>query len=83
MNSITPFATEVFEEVVRHMESIILVHQEQNARDQSELLGKLKLLGMEEQRISKLIEPWNVLQIKPYLMHNLTSFRYIHMDFTQ
>ena len=75
MNSITPFATEVFEEVVRHMESISLVHQQQNESEQSEILGKLMLLGMEEQRISKLIEPWHVLQIKPDFIFCARIFR--------
>ena len=75
MNSITPFATEVFEEVVRHMESIILVHQEQNGRDQSKLLEKFMILGVEEQRISKLIEPWQVSKINPDFIFCAKIFR--------
>ena len=52
MNNITPFATDVFQEVFRYMETIDLKHQEQNQlfrffriERQQEILKKLTLLG--------------------------------------
>ena len=61
----TPFASEDFQDVVCHIESIDLVPLKENTKSRTELLKKMMVLGIEKQKISTTIAQWEVLKYEP------------------